>query len=115
MTINSNKSILKQSKLLSLRLIYGDKYGGNKNMKRFKIILKNDDRIHEGTSLEIIDQMKYLAWGWENKPVTDYIDWMIEKLKTFPGIEVNITEKTLEMKAEQFIAILIKHNLACEI
>ena len=104
----------KINKLPSLNLIISGSYGGNEKMKKFKIIINNDDRLHEGTPLEIIEQMKYLAWGWENKTVDEYINWMVEKLKIFPGIDVKISENNLDMKAEQFIEILLKHNLAQE-
>ena len=84
-------------------------------MKLLKIKITNDRRTYEGSPVEIIEQMKYLAWGWENKPVDEYIDWMVSQLKTYNEIEVKIEKDKPEIIAEQFIDALLTNGLANEV
>ena len=86
-------------------------------MKTLKIKIINDKRVYEGSPIEIIEQMKYLAWGWESKPVDEYIEWMISQLKTYNEIEITIAivKDNPEIMAEQFIDALLVNKLAYEV
>ena len=84
-------------------------------MKSLKIKINNDKRIYEGSPTEIIEQMKYLAWGWENKPANEYINWMVGQLKTYNEIDLKIADNKPEIMAEQFIVALLTNSLANEV
>lgn len=84
-------------------------------MTKLKIRIKNDHRTHEGTPLEIIEQMKYLAWNMEDKSTDDYINWMVEQLRKFSGIKMIIKGETIESRAKRLIESLLEHGAANEV
>jgi len=84
-------------------------------MKRKLKIVLADERRFEGTPTEIVEQMKYRAWGWEDKPLGEYIDWAAEQLKSQFGVEIDTSGGTDEAKAERFVEQLIERGLAREV
>ena len=84
-------------------------------MKKLKIMVKNDEKVYEGTPLSIIKQMKSFAWNWEDRPTADYIDWMVSQLQTMTGVKIETDGGSLKKRAERFIDGILKNGLAEEL
>ena len=84
-------------------------------MEKLKIQFINDPRIYQGTYMEIIEQMKYVAFGWQDKSDEEYIDNMAKNIKMLIGIAIDVTAKTIEEKAQKFIHGLLTYGGATEV
>ena len=77
-----------------------------------RIRLNHDGRVFEGTPIQIIEDMKSIAFGQEGRSVEEYIDWVVGQIERFQKISVNVTGQDLESKATSFVEEMITHGLA---
>lgn len=71
---------------------------------RIKVL--SDGRVLQGTATDIVRQMQYLAFGKEQKPLSEYIDWLKTHLENQNGITLSVVGATPAERAESFLRAL---------
>jgi hypothetical protein len=74
-------------------------------------ILMRDDRVFEGTPLQIVRQMQNLAFG-APAGLADYLAWVAENALKVDGVELAIRGDTDEELAATFVAEMVRGKLA---
>lgn len=75
-----------------------------------KIVMR-DDRVFEGTPLQIVRQMQNLAFGAPDR-LADYLAWVAENALKLDGVELAIRGETDEELAATFVAEMVRGKLA---
>ena len=75
-------------------------------------IQMNDGRVLDGTPVQIVGEMQYLAFGQEGKTLGEYIDWAVAQLERFGGAKLTVEGKTDEEKATSFTQAMLDAGLA---
>ena len=53
-----------------------------------RVRLGTAGEIFEGEPVEIIEAMQYRAWGWEDRPLAEYMAWLVEQAREPAGRQV---------------------------
>jgi hypothetical protein len=75
-----------------------------------KIVMR-DDRVFEGTPLQIVRQMQSLAFG-APASLSDYLAWVAANARKVDGVELAIRGDTDEELAATFVAEMERSKLA---
>ncbi len=78
-------------------------------------IQMNDGRVLEGTPVQIVGEMQYLAFGQEGKTLGEYVDWVVAQLERLGGARLAVTGKTDEEKAGSLVQEMLGAGLATEL
>jgi hypothetical protein len=70
-----------------------------------------NERLHAGTPLEIVEQMKSLAFGGDDETVAQYVDRVATTMIGDPNAAAGDTD---EVKCETLLRSMIKNGLAAE-
>lgn len=68
-----------------------------------KIEMK-DGRVLMGTELQIIEQMRSLAFGMEGASTREYVDFVVEQTERFEEIKLNVAGANDDELAHSLIA-----------
>lgn len=79
-----------------------------------RIVMKADGRVFEGTAIQIVQQMQSLAFGWDGKPLGEYIDWAATQLERMEGVKIDVlgAAADLEGRARWFIQGMVDGGMA---
>ena len=75
----------------------------------------NDGAEHEGTPVEILEQMKAGTMFTEGKTVDEYIDFLVETAGKFQNVEATVTGTTTEERAASLLDGFLAAGLAEEV
>ena len=76
-----------------------------------KIVMR-DGRVFQGTAIQIVRDMKSIAFGVDRQSLSEYIDWVAAQALRLEGVDVCIAGNTDEAKAGALLAELIRTGLA---
>ena len=77
-----------------------------------KIQILSDGRVLEGTAREIVEAMKYVAFGQEGRSLGEYIDWVLEEARRLHGLELVVEGESDEERAEGLVRVMLEMGLA---
>jgi hypothetical protein len=75
-----------------------------------KIIMR-DDRVFQGTPLQIVRAMKDIAFGVEDLSFKKYVDWVIANAVKLEGVELAAKGDTEEELAASLVDEMIRTGL----
>ena len=76
-----------------------------------KIVMR-DNRVFEGTPLQIVRAMQARAFGVEGLSVRQYIEWVAANARKFEAVELVIQGETEDELAAAFVAEMERCKLA---
>lgn len=77
-----------------------------------KIRMTGDGRVFQGTPKQIVEEMKYIAFGQEHRTLGEYIDWAVGELERLQSIALDVRGDSDEEKAESLVRGMIGAGLA---
>lgn len=75
-------------------------------------IVMRDDRVFEGTPVEIVRDMKFLAFGVDHLDLDGYITWVAANARKFEGVELATEGPTTEERARRLVEEMLRTGLA---
>ena len=77
-----------------------------------KIRINADGRVLQGTPKQIIEAMQSIAFGQDNRTLSEYIDWIVDQVQRMEGIGLEVTGETGGEKASSLVHAMIGAGLA---
>ncbi len=77
-----------------------------------RIRMLGDGRVFEGTPKQIVEAMQYIAFGQENRTLSEYIDWSADMARRMNDIDLVVEGDTVEEKADSFVKAMIEAGVA---
>ncbi len=75
-------------------------------------IVTRDERVLEGTPLQIVQAMKGMAFGVEGFTMRQYIEWVVANAERFEGVVLKVEGGTDEELVASLVAQMIRTGLA---
>jgi len=76
-----------------------------------KIVMR-DDRVFQGTPLQIVRAMQDIAFGVNDFTIPKYIEWVAGNALKFEEVELKITGEADEERAAALVDEMIRTGLA---
>ena len=77
-----------------------------------KIRINADGRVLQGTPKQIVEAMRSIAYGQEDRTLSEYIDWAVEQVQRMEGIDLDVKGTTDKEKAISLVEAMISTGLA---
>ncbi len=77
-----------------------------------RIRMMADGRVLEGTAKQIAEAMHALAFGQENRTLSEYIDWAVDQARRMNEIDLEVTGTTDDDKASALVRAMLAAGLA---
>ena len=77
-------------------------------------IRMRDGRLFEGTALQIVKDMKSIAFGQSHLTVSEYIEWAADGAARTMDIKMDLKGETDDEKARALIRVMLRTKLAVE-
>ena len=77
-----------------------------------RIRMRGDGRVFEGTPKQIVEGMQFIAFGQENRTLSEYIDWLVDQVQRLESMELNVTGENDEEKAASLVKAMVEAGLA---
>ncbi|MDY0002076.1 MAG: hypothetical protein RBU30_12330 [Polyangia bacterium] len=77
-----------------------------------RIRMTGDGRVFEGTPKQIVEAMKFIAFGQEHRTLIEYIDWAVGQLQRLEGTELDIKGDTEEDRSASLVEAMLGAGLA---
>jgi len=77
-----------------------------------RIRMMADGRVLEGTATQIVESMHALAFGQENRTLSEYIDWAVDQARRMNEIDLDVTGATDDDKASALVRAMLAAGLA---
>ena len=77
-----------------------------------RIRMMADGRVLEGTAEQIVESMYALAFGQENRTLSEYIDWAVDQARRMNEIDLEVTGATDDDKASALVRAMLAAGLA---
>ena len=77
-----------------------------------RIRMMADGRVLEGTAKQIAEAMHALAFGQENRTLSEYIDWAVDQARRMNEIDLEVTGTTEDDKASGLVRAMLAAGLA---
>ena len=77
-----------------------------------RIRMMADGRVLEGTAKQIAESMHALAFGQENRTLSEYIDWAVDQARRMNEIDLDVTGATDDDKANALVRAMLAAGLA---
>ena len=77
-----------------------------------RIKITADGRVLQGTAKQIVEAMQYVAFGQQDRTLTEYIDWAAEQASRMNEVDLRITGSTDEERAESLVRAMLEAGLA---
>lgn len=78
-------------------------------------IRMRDDRVFQGTPLQIVRAMQDIAFGVEDFTVSKYIEWVVANAQKFEGVELNVDGQSDDELAASLVAEMIRTGLTSRV
>ena len=80
-----------------------------------RIRMMADGRMLEGTAKQIAEAMHALAFGQENRTLSEYIDWAVDQARRMNEIDMQVEDDTDDEKAKSLVRAMLEAGLAEEL
>ena len=77
-------------------------------------VVLQDGRVFEGTPLQIVTQMKRIAFFVEEMDLAAYIDWVARNVGDLHGTVIDVRGETVEERAASLLDALIAQGMAVD-
>ena len=77
-----------------------------------RIKITSDGRVLEGTAKQIVEAMHYVAFGQEQRTLSEYIDWAVDQASRMNEIDLKVEGETDEEKAASLVDAMLEAGLA---
>jgi len=77
-----------------------------------RIRMMADGCVLEGTAKQIVESMHALAFGQENRTLSEYIDWAVDQARRMNEIDLDVTGATDDDKASALVRAMLAAGLA---
>jgi predicted CopG family antitoxin len=77
-----------------------------------RIRMMADGRVLEGTAKQIAEAMHALAFGQENRSLSEYIDWAVDQARRMNEIDMQVEGDTDDEKAKSLVRAMLEAELA---
>jgi hypothetical protein len=71
-----------------------------------------DGRVLEGTPRQMVEAMRYIAFGQEHRTLGEYIDWLVDQIGRLESIALKVDGETDDEKAASLIHAMLTAGLA---
>jgi hypothetical protein len=71
-----------------------------------------DGRVFEGTPLEIVRDMKFIAFGVDHLDLDGYITWVADNAQKFEGVVLETEGPVIEERARRLVEAMLRTGLA---
>jgi len=75
-------------------------------------IMMRDDRVFQGTALQIVRAMQDIAFGVDDFTVRKYIEWVAANALKFEGIELAVQGETDDALAASLVDEMVRTGLS---
>ena len=69
-------------------------------------------RVLEGTAKQIAEAMHALAFGQENRTLSEYIDWAVDQARRMNEIDMQVEGDTDDEKSKSLVRAMLEAGLA---
>jgi len=77
-----------------------------------RIHMIRDGRVLEGTPRQIVEAMRYIAFGQEQRSLSEYIDWLVDQVQRIESIDLKVDGETDDEKAASLVQAMLTAGLA---
>jgi len=77
-----------------------------------RIHMIRDGRVLEGTPRQIVEAMRYIAFGQEQRSLSEYIDWLVDQVQRIESIDLKVEGDTDDEKAASLVQAMLNSGLA---
>jgi hypothetical protein len=77
-----------------------------------RIRMMSDGRVFQGTAKQIVEAMKYIAFGQEQRSLGEYIDWLVDQVQRLESTELKVEGDTDDEKAASLVQAMLGSGLA---
>ena len=77
-----------------------------------RIRMMADGRVLEGTAKQIAEAMHALAFGQENRSLSEYIDWAVDQARRMNESDMQVEGDTDDEKAKSLVRAMLEAGLA---
>jgi ribose 5-phosphate isomerase len=77
-----------------------------------RIKITSDGRVLEGTAKQIVEAMHYVAFGQEQRTLSEYIDWAVDQASRMNELDLKVDGETDEEKAASLVEAMLGAGLA---
>jgi predicted CopG family antitoxin len=77
-----------------------------------RIRMMADGRVLEGTAKQIAEAMHALAFGQENRSLSEYIDWAVDQARRMNEIDMQVEGDTDDENAKSLVRAMLEAGLA---
>lgn len=74
-------------------------------------ITTRDDRVFEGTPVQIVRAMQDIAFGVQHMGIAEYIEWVVTNARRIEEVELDVKGATEEELAASLVAELMRTGL----
>jgi hypothetical protein len=74
-------------------------------------IMMRDERLFQGTPVQIVQAMKFIAFGVDHLSLIEYTDWVAANARKFEDVELKITGATDEERCASLVGEMIRTGL----
>jgi len=84
-------------------------------MRTRKLKMPVDRRLFTGTAVEILTQMRSLAFGWDTRSLGDYLLWLKAQIERQTGAIIELPEGDEAAACEALANAMVANGLALEL
>ncbi len=77
-----------------------------------RIRITSDGRVLEGTAKQIVEAMHYVAFGQEQRTLSEYIDWAVDQASRMNELDLKVEGETDDEKAASLVEAMLGAGLA---
>jgi len=77
-----------------------------------RIKITSDGRVLEGTAKQIVEAMHYVAFGQEQRTLSEYIDWAVDQASRMNELDLKVEGETDEERAASLVDAMLGAGLA---
>ena len=77
-----------------------------------RIRITSDGRVLEGTAKQIVEAMHYVAFGQEQRTLSEYVDWAVDQASRMNELDLKVEGETDDEKAASLVEAMLGAGLA---
>ena len=77
-----------------------------------RIRITSDGRVLEGTAKQLVEAMHYVAFGQEQRTLSEYIDWAVDQASRMNELDLKVEGETDDEKAASLVEAMLGAGLA---
>lgn len=75
-------------------------------------IVMRDERVFQGTPIQIVRAMQDIAFGVDQLSLAQYIDWVVDNARRFEEVQLQIEGPGDDERAESLVREMVRTGLA---